>query len=504
MNKILTSFAVVILAGAIITAGATTAFFNDTETSVGNTFAAGALDLKVDNDSYYNGNHCVDIGEGVWQWEGDAPYPVPGTPCTTSWTLDDLDKGFLFFSFNDLKPGDDGEDTISLHVQNNAWACMDLTLTSNDDNSSTEPELGDGDTENDLQDEWDGELAQNLNFVWWADDGDNVLEDNENILTGAGTAQDGVENLYALATSTGSFSVALADAEHNVWTGVPGPMLASNDTYFIGKAWCMGELTLAPLTAGTGVNPSVASGVSCDGSLLDNLTQTDGATLDVQFTAEQSRNNASFLCKEGQPCTPSESNIFVNGGFETPIVTDASLWDVFPAAVTGWTIAWRSDVPTSFNSVTRPEPGNLELHSGVLGAAHSGSQYAELDSDWNGHVGPLNGEPASSVISQTITTIPGASYSIEYYFAPRPNTPAADNKVEARFNGVLLDTAGPLAGGAGNLTVGSWIHRGPFVIVATSTSAVVSFTDAGTANSQGSFIDDVSVLQTICPAPAAR
>ena len=41
------------------------------------------------------------------------------------------------------------EDTISIHTQNDAWVCMDLTLTSDDDMSSTEPELGDGDDEED-------------------------------------------------------------------------------------------------------------------------------------------------------------------------------------------------------------------------------------------------------------------------------------------------------------------------------------------------------------------
>ena len=40
---------------AIIAVGATGAFFSDTETSTGNTFAAGAIDLGVDNTSYYNG-----------------------------------------------------------------------------------------------------------------------------------------------------------------------------------------------------------------------------------------------------------------------------------------------------------------------------------------------------------------------------------------------------------------------------------------------------------------
>jgi hypothetical protein len=50
--------------------------------------------------------------------------------------------------------------------------------------------------------------------------------------------------------------------------------------------------------------------------------------------------------------------------------------------------------------------------------------------------------------------------------------------------------------------VGDWDLYGPYQFVATSTSAVVSFTDVGTANSLGSFIDDVVVTHAVCtPVP---
>src|SRR3972149_3922662 len=114
----------VILAPSMVAFLLTSSFFSDTETSTGNTFQAGAIDLKIDNTSYYNGQ--------------------PST--LTTWTLDDLTNQ-LFFNFTDVKPGDWGEDTISLHVDtNDAWACMDMNLTSDDDNTCTESELSDGDT----------------------------------------------------------------------------------------------------------------------------------------------------------------------------------------------------------------------------------------------------------------------------------------------------------------------------------------------------------------------
>jgi predicted ribosomally synthesized peptide with SipW-like signal peptide len=58
MKRILKSLAVVIAVGAI--AGvATYSFFSDTETSTGNTFTAGSIDLKVDHKHVmYNGDTC--------------------------------------------------------------------------------------------------------------------------------------------------------------------------------------------------------------------------------------------------------------------------------------------------------------------------------------------------------------------------------------------------------------------------------------------------------------
>jgi predicted ribosomally synthesized peptide with SipW-like signal peptide len=55
MPRILLSLAIVIAAIGAIYTGSTGAFFSDTETSSGNVFTAGAIDLKIDNESYYNG-----------------------------------------------------------------------------------------------------------------------------------------------------------------------------------------------------------------------------------------------------------------------------------------------------------------------------------------------------------------------------------------------------------------------------------------------------------------
>jgi predicted ribosomally synthesized peptide with SipW-like signal peptide len=377
MKRIILSLALIVgTIGALL--GGTAAFFSDSETSTANVLAAGALDLKVDNESYYNGNVCAEVEPDVWEWQGTATYPVPGTPCTTSWKLDDLDNGHLFFNFTDLKPDDEGEDTISIHAENDAWACMDVTLTVNDDVSSNEPELGDGDVLEDGGNDWDGELAQNIQMFWWADDGDNVYENGEPSISG------GVKTLLALAPQNGKFSVALADSANNAW-GTPGPMKGGVVSY-IAKAWCLGTLVPAPLPDDADTGPQVrGTGFTCDGTLLNNLTQTDSATLDISFSAVQARHNPSFLCTPptepetgtliitkiilGNGGAPEDFSFTVDGGTATPFENDgtneavvsAGLHDVVEVAEPGYTTTYTNSQNgnADCNDLNVPPGGNV-------------------------------------------------------------------------------------------------------------------------------------------------
>jgi len=290
--------------------GGTGAFFSDTEVSAGNTFAAGAIDLKIDNTSYYN---------GVFNDE-------------TSWELVDLTIE-KFFNFLDLKPGDFGEDTISIHVDtNDSYICAEVNLTSNNDNGWTEPEA--------LVDQTDGagqgELAQNVNFIWWADDGDNVLEVGEDVIS-----QGPIGNL----TLNQPITVPLADSENNIWNGTSGPV-SGNETVYIGKAWCFGSLSVSPVVqddfgqVGVPGDPSSngpdirGEGFTCDGASLANETQTDSLTADVTFSATQARHNPDFLCIPEAPpvaCevveTYADEVVFDDQGLRkngTPVTADRS------------------------------------------------------------------------------------------------------------------------------------------------------------------------------------
>jgi len=286
--RILIALAMIVFVGAV-TASATGAFFSDTETSTGNTFAAGDIDLQIDNESY-----VTSTSTGL----------LVASPAN-SWAMSNLTNQ-LFFSFTDVKPGDIGEDTISVHAgSNSAWACMAAKITATPENTLVDPEVDAGDVGPALGN--NGELQNYLNFVFWKDDGDNVLEAGESQIT------------QLTGTAGGIFTGAwlpLADSS----TGQP---LAATSTSYIGKAWCFGTLTAAPVaqdgigkTASSTNGPLVrGTGVTCNGSGNNNDAQTDGISVDVSFQAVQSRNNSQFLCSSlppfGGPVAPTTGAITV-------------------------------------------------------------------------------------------------------------------------------------------------------------------------------------------------
>ena len=264
MRKIIKSFAVVIGVAAI--AGYSTySFFSDTETAAGNIFRAGEIDLKIDSHCSYNGQSSSQCGE---------------------WELKDLiptsDK---FFNFSDIKPGDFGENTISLHIDDNdAWACLTIDNLKNDENDCNDPEeKANDETCGTAADQ--GELAQNLFFSAWADNGDKVWESGEPLLFSNkfGPASDILNGkTYALADST---------------TG--GNPIMGGQTKNIGLKWCFGTMVV----------DETSHTISCDKLGEHNDTQTDSISADVKFYVEQSRHNENFKCSE------------INGGNEEPACT---------------------------------------------------------------------------------------------------------------------------------------------------------------------------------------
>ncbi len=368
---------------------ATGAFFSDTETSTGNTFTAGAIDLTVDSVQHYNGMVCVAFGEGhVWAPSEDVSldlnnqpvldennfaafnlanplaYPQAGTACNGTWEATDLGAE-MFWNFTDVKPGDEGENTISLHIDSNpAWACIDVSLTKNDDMNCNDPENGvegvscplsetvpDGDL-------FDGDLAQNLKFAAWADDGDNIWELGEPLLFSnqSGPASDVLGGkTYTLADSLG---------------GVPLP---GGSTSYIGLAWCAGTQTI------NGNNT-----ISCNGAGMGNEVQTDSMTANVTFRVEQHRNNPNFLCEPEEEEVPLTGTVtldkivtFSNGAIAGVDVTDYVLHLVGPGGdhILVDETAFPGLTPGAYvvSEVYSGEPGNV-----ISNATFSGS-CTEID-----------------------------------------------------------------------------------------------------------------------------
>lgn len=280
---------------AVIAVYATQAFFSDTESSTGNTFQAGAIDLLIDNESY-----AID-----WNIPGyENPSGQFVASSSTSWLEGETIR--KFFDFVDLKPGDYGEDTISIHVNNNdAWVCAAARVTSDNDVDYTEPEEADDNTK-DLQNpaNADGELDEGVEIAFWWDDGDNVFEvcpeESENCTDERVILQGTLGSL--LVNQQGK--VAIAD---NNTSPLPG-----GTTHYVGKYWCFGTLLEKPVEQdGLGKkvdNPQTqevdeskdplvrGTGFECNGGAVDNAAQTDVLVGDLEFYAVQSRHNPDFSC----------------------------------------------------------------------------------------------------------------------------------------------------------------------------------------------------------------
>lgn len=210
----------------------TGAFFSDTETSTGNTFTAGAIDLKVDSECSYNGSSENCVGNWGHNQEGGDGINITNE---------------RFFDFGDIKPGDFGEDTISLHVENNdAWVCAEVSNLTNLENGQTEPEaLVDTSTGTNQ-----GELQNAMVWTIWKDDGDNIQQPGEIVLY-SGHPVNAVLPVYDSQTAGGA--------------------LLGGTTGYLGFSWSL------PSSVG-------------------NEVQTDQLTGNIGFSVVQSRHNDNFVC----------------------------------------------------------------------------------------------------------------------------------------------------------------------------------------------------------------
>ena len=170
MRRILFPLLIIGLAAGLFSLGSG-AFFSDTETSTGNTFTAGSLNLTLD-----------DAGPDATDGE------------TATWV------------FADMKPDDSGFATLHVNNTGSLPGSVDLSgiAKTNLENVCLEPELP-GDTSCTAAD-GDGELGANLTVTlcWDAGAGDgDCLDGGDTVIYGPGTLN-GLAAAYDLDTVLGA------------------------------------------------------------------------------------------------------------------------------------------------------------------------------------------------------------------------------------------------------------------------------------------------------------
>jgi hypothetical protein len=264
------------------------------------------------------------------------------------------------------------------------------------------------------------------------------------------------------STATSSFSFT--------YTGATGTTAFESDG--------SNELSVATGTYTITESPA-SSGYIVSYDNCSNVTVSAGTTTTCTITNNDIGGSSGDIC-------PLGDNLILNGGFESNTVTDGAGWDIFASGTSGleWLVSWVSAFAGA------PATANIELHGGVNGwLASEGDQYAELDSDWGGPSSAQTGEEASTRIVQTITTVPGSTYELEFDFSPRPDTATSDNELLVYIGGVLEDTL--TADGSGNGNTAWTSHTYSFV--ATSTTTQIAFADGGTPNAEGTLIDNTAL-----------
>jgi uncharacterized repeat protein (TIGR01451 family) len=216
---------------------------------------------------------------------------------------------------------------------------------------------------------------------------------------------------------------------------------------------------------------------SCGNGILNDNEQCDYGDLNGQSICSSS-------CTLIRECLPEMA---FNGDFQIPTVTDDMYWDIFPYnEVPGWTADWYS-TSTSYGDQTRPEIPNIEIHAGVNGWTSGGNQYIELDSDWDGPGGSLNGEPSSLTIYKQIPVIKDYEYTLSWSYSPRPNH--NNNSLEVSIDGNVIFNSGVIAGTSSVI----WLDKSYTFIPDTDQIVTIRFTETGAPDSRGMFLDNVSI-----------
>lgn len=169
--------------------------------------------------------------------------------------------------------------------------------------------------------------------------------------------------------------------------------------------------------------------------------------------------NTVFGVNVDSQLADAEINLVTNGSFEdTTILGGVSFLD----SITGW------------NNIG----AKVEIQTPLLNLIPSiaGEQYIELDST------------ANYAIFQDIATNEGSTYEISFYYSARIAGNLETNIAEVYWNGQLLDTL--------NSDSVGW-KKYTYTVIGAELNTELKFKGAGTSDSLGAFIDDVSVTAQV-------
>jgi hypothetical protein len=225
------------------------ALFSDTETSLDNQMTAGVIDLEIDCD-----------GDTVFSAQDD-PLPEIFYYLPTSATEENQ---------GDIKPGDKGEVTLSLHLKtdsNNADLWMQVFNIDDDDIGGimSEPECEcEGGTWNDTDETCSGmtrkdDISSEIDVTIWLDEGGtDGFQNTGDATEGDNVYQEADEPSIYIGTLAGLADAGdLSDGVLTVWNDA-----VASTIYYVGWQWELPEAT-------------------------NNCYQGDFCTFDVKFGADQ-------------------------------------------------------------------------------------------------------------------------------------------------------------------------------------------------------------------------
>jgi uncharacterized protein YjbI with pentapeptide repeats len=293
--------------------------------------------------------------------------------------------------------------------------------------------------------------------------------------------------LYALPAP-----IAAAAPPPPVITGPANPSTLSSPTVDV-TGTASGGAAVSLFDQGSPIATTTAAESNGDWSVLVTLLQGQHT-----LTAEQSSSGQSSPPSSSVAVTVTTNQLVGNGTFATPVAGSGAGWE-------GYT----------WENFASPIAGPWY----EVDALHSGNNCGiELQTEATGGVTPYDGETqyvelASNCVSgikQTLSTVPGTSYTVSFAYRGRPGTALSENTMAVSWGGTYITPGTDVAAGSGlqgqpslpDSGADSW-QTATYTETGTanSSSTVIEFDDTNpdAPDSYGDFLDDVSVVAVTPP-----